>query len=177
MTPVEIGRDDGAMTATVAVRRLGVADWRELRDVRLRALLDSPRAFYSTYEDAVGHEPARWQNWLEPPKAVFLAEVDGRPAGMIAAIPAGDMEQVPDAVMMVGMWVDPVARGNGVAEALTDALIGWARRTGRPRMVLWVYDVNPRAAAFYRRYGFEPTGRTEVFGDDPRKAQLMTLAL
>ena len=165
------------MTATVVVRRLGVADWQELRDVRLRALLDSPSAFYSTYDDAVGHEPARWHSWIEPPNAVFLAEYDGRSAGMIAAIPAGSMEQAPGAVLMVGMWVDPVARGNGVAEALTDALIGWARDDGRSRMVLWVYDVNPRAAAFYRRYGFEPTGRTEVFGDDPRKAQLMALTL
>ena len=165
------------MTATVAVRRLGVADWRQLRDVRLRALLDSPSAFYSTYEDAVGHEPARWQSWLEPPKTVFVAELDGRVIGMIGAIPAGELEQAPDAVMMVGMWVDPVARGNGAAEALTGALIGWARGSGRPRMVLWVYDVNPRAAAFYRRYGFEPTGRTEVFHRDPRKAQLMTMTL
>lgn len=167
----------GDMTATVVVRRLGVADWRQLRDVRLRALLDSPSAFYSTYEDSVHQEPARWQSWLEPPKTVFVADLDGRSAGMIAAIPAGEMEQAPGAVMMVGMWVDPVARGNGVAEALTGALIGWARETGRSRMVLWVYDVNPRAAAFYLRYGFEPTGLTEVFGDDPRKARLMTMNL
>ena len=44
-------------------------------------------------------------------------------------------------------------------------------------MVLWVYDVNPRAAAFYRRYGFTGTGRTEVFEKDARRLHLMTLDL
>lgn len=177
MTSVAGARHDGRMTDTVAVRQLGVADWERLRDVRLRALLDSPSSFFSTYEDTVHQEPQRWQNWTEPPNAVFLADRGGRDVGMIAAIPAGEDEQTPGATMMVAMWVDPVARGNGVAEALTGALIGWARESGYPRMVLWVYDVNPRAAAFYRRYGFEPTGRTEVFGDDPRKLHLMTMTL
>jgi ribosomal protein S18 acetylase RimI-like enzyme len=40
-----------------------------------------------------------------------------------------------------------------------------------------VYDVNPRAAAFYRRYGFVPTGRAETFHDDPRVLRLLTLDL
>jgi GNAT superfamily N-acetyltransferase len=161
----------------VSVRQLGVADWERLRDVRLRALVDSPSSYYGTYDDEVRSDRSRWERWLSPPSAIFIAERNDEVVGVIGAIPAGEDEGDTDAVMMVAMWVDPVARGNGIAEALTDALIGWARVEGYPRMVLWVYDVNPRAAAFYRRYGFADTGRTEVFDKDPRELHLMTLTL
>ena len=43
--------------------------------------------------------------------------------------------------------------------------------------MLWVYDAAPRAAAFYRRSGFTPTGRTEVFRDDGRPLHLMSMQL
>jgi GNAT superfamily N-acetyltransferase len=161
----------------VSVRQLRVADWEGLRDVRLRALIESPSSYYGTYDDEVRSDRSRWERWLSPPSAIFVAERDDDVVGMIGGIPAGEDEGDADAMMMVAMWVDPVARGNGIAEALTDSLIGWARDEGYPRMVLWVYDVNPRAAAFYRRYGFADTGRTEVFEKDPRELHLMTLTL
>lgn len=161
----------------VSVRQLRVADWEGLRDVRLRALVESPSSYYGTYDDEVRSDRSRWERWLSPPSAIFVAERDDDVVGMIGGIPAGEDEGDADAMMMVAMWVDPVARGNGIAEALTDSLIGWARDEGYPRMVLWVYEVNPRAAAFYRRYGFADTGRTEVFEKDPRELHLMTLTL
>ncbi len=162
---------------TVSVRRLGVADWEQLRDVRLRALIDSPSSYCGSYDDEVRSDRTRWQRWLGPQKAIFVAERNDEVVGMIGGMPAGEDEGDTDATMMVAMWVDPVARGNGIAEALTDALIGWARGEAYPRMVLWVYNVNPRAAAFYRRYGFAETGRTQVFEKDERKLHLMTLEL
>jgi GNAT superfamily N-acetyltransferase len=161
----------------VSVRQLGVADWERLRDVRLRALTESPSSYCGTYDDEVRSDRSRWERWLSPPSAIFVAKRHDDVVGMIGGIRAGEDEGDTDAVMMVAMWVDPVARGNGIAEALTDSLIGWARDEGYPRMVLWVYDVNPRAAAFYRRYGFADTGRTEVFEKDPRELHLMTLTL
>lgn len=167
-----------SMTSTrTAVRQLGVADWEELRDVRLRALQDTPSAYLGKYADEVTSGPDRWRNWLGPDNVIFVAESNESVIGMIGGVPTSEDEGDPDAVMMVAMWVAPEARGIGVAEALTDALIGWARDRGNPRMVLWVYDVNPRAAAFYRRYGFKATGRTDYFRGDPRQLHLMTLDL
>jgi GNAT superfamily N-acetyltransferase len=163
------------MTSTV--RRLGVADWEQLRDVRLRALQDSPSAFLKSYEEESEYGADRWRTWFSDRTVVFTAERDGSTIGMICGIPAGEDERDPDAAMMVAMWTDPAVRGSGVAVALTDELVAWAKESGYLRLVLWVYDVNPRAAAFYRRYGFVPTGRAETFHDDPRVLRLLTLDL
>lgn len=49
--------------------------------------------------------------------------------------------------------------GSGVAAALTDWLIAEARSRGVQDLYLSVFTENPRAQAFYRRYGFFEVGR------------------
>ena len=75
---------------------------------------------------------SRWQRWLGPSRAIFVAERNDEVVGMIGGMPSGEDEGDTDAVMMVAMWVDPAARGNGIAEALTGALIAWARDEDYP---------------------------------------------
>jgi GNAT superfamily N-acetyltransferase len=163
---------------TVTVRKFGPDDWKTLREVRLRALLDAPEAFYSTYEDALKLDQDAWRDRLTTPgRVILLAESDGRAAGMIGGGPATEDEGDPEAAAMVSMWVEPESRGRGLADALTSALADWARAQGHPRLLLWVYDAAPRAAAFYRRAGFIPTGRVEVFRNDGRPLSLMSMAL
>lgn len=162
----------------VTVRKLVEDDWKTLREVRLRALLESPGSFYTTYEKADGQGEDGWREGLRAADRVtLLAEVDDRGVGMIVGAPAGEDEQVDDAALMLAMWVEPESRGQGVADDLTTALIEWSRAQGYATLVLWVYGAAPRAAAFYRRAGFVPTGRVETFGDDSRPLTLMTQAL
>jgi GNAT superfamily N-acetyltransferase len=162
----------------VTVRKLDVNDWKTLREIRLRALLDAPEAFHRTYEEEAALEEDRWRGRLASTEHVsLLAELDGRPVGLVGGGPAGEDERDPEAAFMVAMWVDPDSRGQGVAERLTTALADWSREQGYHRLVLWVYDAAPRAAAFYRKAGFEPTGRTEVFRDDGRPLSLMSITL
>src|SRR5262245_64402232 len=96
---------------TVSVRRLGVADWEQLRDIRLRALIDSPSAYYGTYAEEASFDRPRWEGWLGPSNVTFVAERNDEVVGMVGGIPAGEDEGDADAVMMIAMWVDPVARG------------------------------------------------------------------
>jgi len=162
----------------VTVRRLGEDDWAALREVRLRALLDAPESFYTTYQDSVALLEADWRSRLrETGKVTLLAEVDDHAAGMVTGVPAGEAERDPDAAMMLAMWVSPESRGRGVADALTTELLTWSREQSFKRLVLWVYDAAPRAAAFYRRAGFLPTGRTETFNDPDRRLSLMAQTL
>ena len=56
------------------------------------------------------------------------------------------------------MWVSPEVRGQGVGEALIDAVVEWARVSGARRVLLDVGDHNQPAIALYARKGFEPNG-------------------
>ena len=56
------------------------------------------------------------------------------------------------------LYVAEAAKGTGVAAALMDWGIGWARERAAI-LYLSVFTENDRAQAFYRRYGFYDVGR------------------
>ncbi len=144
-----------------AVRRLGPQDWELSRRVRLAALAEAPYAFMSTLERELGFEDRVWRERLgSATAATFLAWLDGDPAGTATGKVENPDDEfaVPGAWQLVGMWVDPRARGLGVAAALVEAVAGHASAAGAPDLVLWVTEVNDRARAFYQRMGFSRTG-------------------
>jgi ribosomal protein S18 acetylase RimI-like enzyme len=61
------------------------------------------------------------------------------------------------------MWVAPAARGAGLADLLISTVIEHARAAGAEQVTLWVAVGNARAHAFYRRAGFRPTGRRQLY--------------
>ncbi len=63
---------------------------------------------------------------------------------------------------LVGMWVAPDYRGQGVADRLVEAVCNRARQAGAAAVMLWVTEINDRAIALYRRHGFSPTGVREL---------------
>jgi GNAT superfamily N-acetyltransferase len=153
------------------VRRLGPDDWRVSRQVRLAALAEAPYAFMSTLAREQRFDEQLWRQRLgSRSAATFMVWVDGEPAGTATGKieDPGDEFAVPGSWQLVGMWVDPLARGTGVAGRLIDTVAGHAREQGATAVTLWVTDVNARALAFYRRMGFVPTGaRQPVREDEP----------
>jgi ribosomal protein S18 acetylase RimI-like enzyme len=63
-----------------------------------------------------------------------------------------------EAVELHRLYVNAGAKGSGVAQALMDEALAWARGRGAKAMYLSVWENNARAQAFYRRYGFEHIG-------------------
>ena len=63
-----------------------------------------------------------------------------------------------DATELHQLYVGEAAKGTGIAAALTDWGIAWARDRASI-LYLSVFTENPRAQAFYRRYGFVDVGR------------------
>ena len=88
----------------------------------------------------------------------LLAEIGGAVAGMVM------LESHTDSPLfahrhwaeIVALYVEPHARGGGVARLLVDAARDWALAHGLGETRLYVTATNDRARALYRASGFRP---------------------
>lgn len=153
------------------IREARRQDWRALRELRLVALADpvAPVAFNERYDVAAGKPDSFWQGRAGQarngrPITTILGELpDGSWAGMLVVF-------VQDAEAHVAaVYLRPEHRGEGLAGRLFDAAREWAwARDDVVRMRLDVHEGNPRAEAFYRRYGFARTGASKPDPNDPQ---------
>ena len=136
----------------VEIQRIGPDEWEVFRDLRLRALREAPYAFGSRYEDWAQAPEERWRDRLENVPLNLVARMDGGLVGMASGVIEDE-----DGVELISMWVDPAARGCGVADALIEAVVAWAR-TGDRSTYLMVRSENARAVSAYTRAGFVDLG-------------------
>jgi ribosomal protein S18 acetylase RimI-like enzyme len=144
----------------VEIRRIGAGEWRELRDLRLRALQDAPDAFTATHEEESALPDTHWTGWATGMSAGgssfgVVAESEGRWIGMAVGGPHRDH---PGEAGLFAMWVDPSARGAGVARALVEGVVAWAGSAGFPVLRLRVTVSNESAVRLYERCGFSDAG-------------------
>ncbi len=141
------------------VRRIAPEDWRMLKAVRLEALLDSPAAFITTFEEASGYPDALWvERSSEAPEdgqATYLALGRGRCHGMAIGLDRSSSGRA--IVAIVSVYVAPDVRRSGVGSALMDAVEAWARQRGAAATSLWVVDGNDGARGFYEARGYRAT--------------------
>ena len=129
-------------------------------------MLREEAAYFSTrYEDAVREPDEVWKSWTAEAaageeKVLFVAEEDGRLLGVVGGFRRLD----PTEAQLVSLWVDPEARGRGVARVLIRAVATWARGRGAETVVLFVQEANAPGRALYLRAGFRPTGAREPVG-------------
>jgi GNAT superfamily N-acetyltransferase len=145
------------------VRTLAANEWPLYRALRLRALGDAPAAFCSTLAEEAARTDQDWA-WRLNIGATsgrdrpLVAELDGTAAGLAwAKVDAGD----PSQVNLFQMWVAPEARGRGVAAALLEAAILWARAMNAHAMQLGVVCGNEEARRLYERAGFRELGEPQ----------------
>jgi len=142
-----------------AIRQIRPEDALVLRDLRLAALTDSPTAFSQPFEEAVAWPDSAWRERAArfargDEEVTYFAEDNAEACGM-----AGGYEDPsdPTACMLVALWVRPEHRRKHVGAMLVDAVLTWARVSGRRSVNLWVMDSNHGAQAFYHQAGFTPT--------------------
>jgi ribosomal protein S18 acetylase RimI-like enzyme len=147
--------------ALLNIRPLTPADWRTLRDIRLRALIDSPGAFTSHY-----HLERRWSEnqWRQRFRAATWVVALERGVVVGVAGLVNDHPEEPEHVESV--WVAPGHRCRGVARSLLDAMVDAAQRAGLAELLLWVLEDNLRAWRIYIHLGFEWTGERKPIGPD-----------
>ena len=138
------------------------------KDVRLRALQDTPSAFGSTYAKESHLTDADWvkraAQWTSERSAGYLAIDAGIPCGIAAVLL--DQDDATRAHLM-SMWVAPSHRRLGIGRLLVAAILAWARAQGARTLQLMVTCNNDPAIRFYQRFGFTLTGRTEAYPNDP----------
>ena len=144
---------------SVGIRPVRADEWRRWRATRLRMLRDDADFFSTRYDDMVREPDQVWRDWVADAaagdqKTLLVAEEDGHWLGVVGAFARVN----PLEVQLISMWVDPTARGRGVARDLIRAVAGWTAGRGSTRVVLFVQEANEPAQQLYERAGFRPTG-------------------
>src|ERR1700752_3191649 len=101
----------------VNIRGLTAQDWRQLRDARLAALAEAPYAFASTLAREEAFTDETWRERAGSGQT-FAAWADGTITGLATGLP----EESRPGWHLVGMWVSPACRGQGVADRLVSAV-------------------------------------------------------
>jgi ribosomal protein S18 acetylase RimI-like enzyme len=139
------------------IRRVQADQWRELRDIRLRALSDAPDAFETRHEEAVQRPDDWWIDWAARSaegdrQAMFLASESDGPVGIVGTF----IEE--GRCSLISMWTDPSVRGRGIGAALVEAAVDFACSARSTELFLEVRLHNEPARRLFERCGFIDTG-------------------
>ena len=97
---------------------------------------------------------AQWFDARKNDEALFIAELDGVPAGCAFLVTLVDyFNERPHAHLSV-LAVSAEAEGKGVGSALLDRSVAWAKERRSDRLTLSALVTNSRARALYERKGF-----------------------
>jgi GNAT superfamily N-acetyltransferase len=140
----------------VQIRRLTAADADLLREIRLRALSDSPDSFGPTLEEASRQPASYWERWAGGGDGRFHVFVALDDLGAAVGLVSGSIRPSTDGAFGA-LWVDPAARGTGLGRQLVEAVCRELESLGCRRIELSVTDGN-RAEWLYETLGFARTG-------------------
>lgn len=148
----------------ITTRQLDPDEWPLWRELRLRALEDSPGAFGSTLADIRERDTeAHWREGVTWPRVPFVVEADGQPAAMGRLLFGDDpvYGDVPGArAELISVWVAPEHRGHGAGRALIAAAVEHlASCHPQTRLLLAVIETNLPARRLYESCGFGTGGR------------------
>jgi len=151
------------VSVTVTVRRALPADYEAICE--LADLMDLPQreALPDRFRRPSG--PVRLRDRTEklihdPDTFPAVAELDGRVVGVTncGLLRMGDFPQKHSitSLLVRGVVVRPELRRKGIATALVEKAIAWARAKGAVEVQANVYDFNRPAAAFFASLGLGP---------------------
>lgn len=167
----------------IKIRRAALEDAEMLAELSYRTFYDAfhahpknaPEDLADYMEKAFSVEQTRRE--LADAKSIFLvAEIENEIAGyakvIIGAIEDGISAEKP--IELNRLYSHQKFLGKGVGARLMDECFKIARENDCDAMWLGVWEFNPRAQAFYEKYGFREVGR-HIFqlGSDPQIDLLM----
>ena len=153
------------MPAAIKIRTGAPADAAMLASLGAETFRDT-FGDHNTPEDmesylATAFSPAIQAAELADPRVTYLiAEVDGQPTGFAKLVdhPPEPVILGPRPLELERIYARRAWIGRGVGALLMQASLDEATRLGFETMWLGVWEHNPRARAFYRRWGFIEVG-------------------
>ena len=158
----------------IEIRQLGAQDLPVFQALRLESLRLAPWAFGNRFEDWAQLPEALWLERLKTPVfALFLA---GEPCGLMGLLPQSGARKCHRATLVM-VYLRQSARGAGLADRLLRHVLDYAKAAGHWQIELNVAEDNPRAIAFYERFGFTRYGRLPAafLEEGEGKAELLML--
>jgi ribosomal protein S18 acetylase RimI-like enzyme len=144
----------------MSIRILTSADAAAFRELRLRALKGHADAFTSSFEEDVKKPLSATEQRIagQDGNVFWGAFVDGRLQGIVGLVREARAKSRHKADV-VAMYVAPEFRRRGMARALLQAVIDYARNEARvEQLVLTVTRSNQAAAKLYKAAGFVTFG-------------------
>lgn len=156
MTRIRLARDDDA----IAIARIQIASWR----AAYRAIM--PADFLAGLSET--ERADRWRTRLgasaapASPTYVALGEAD-TVVGFAHTGPPRDEDLPSDGRgELYTLYVDPSAWRRGIGAALLAAIDDFWRPTAVRELLLWVFEDNTPARAFYERCGWRADGACKL---------------
>lgn len=98
---------------------------------------------------------AEWQDRLQQPQGIWVAEAQGVVQGMIVAAPA-HWQNMPVSGMVQTFYIAPEAARQGLGKALWNKAADYLRSQGHDGMYVMVMEANHIGRAFYEKIGGTP---------------------
>jgi RimJ/RimL family protein N-acetyltransferase/predicted enzyme related to lactoylglutathione lyase len=153
-----------AVPSAVCIRALLAADAPAYRELMLEAYTRDADAFTSTAQERDQEPESWWVHRIADPMGLglaFGATIDGRLVGSVA-IEYSSKPKTRHSALIIGMIVQPHARGRGVGRRLLEAALHHASlRPGLRVLNLTVTEDNQSAVRLYASSGFR------VWGTEP----------
>jgi L-amino acid N-acyltransferase YncA len=139
------------------IRPMTAADWPAVEAIYTAGIATGDATFET--------EPPSWEEFdaTRLPDHRFVAELDGRVVGWVAAVPVSDRCTYAG-VIEHSVYVDPDARRQGIGRTLLDTLLASAEASGIWTVQSGVFPENTASLALHRAAGFRVVGTRERLG-------------
>lgn len=139
------------------IERAKEEDLPKLVDLYLRAYKGLEEYAYTHPKDVKSY--LKWL-WNRDKEGIFLAKVDGKIVGFVAGDANWFSRREGKRVGAIHeIVVDPEYQGHGVGTALLNTILEYFKKKGLDTAELWVGDENYKAINFYKKFGFQESGR------------------
>ncbi|MCL4384226.1 GNAT family N-acetyltransferase [Patescibacteria group bacterium] len=161
---------NSSLPASVEIVTLPSSAWELYKTLRLLSLKESPQAFATRYDDEASAPDSFWQDRLQAAADgrswTIFAKLNNQLIGMMSAYQRDDADRTNRIAEVVGVYLVPRFRGQGISGQLLDALLGQLKKSGIVTVRLSVNEDQLAAINLYFNKGFQLKSKEHVILGD-----------